>query len=126
MEKVSIQLDNAQSGGPKVCISHSRVTRNEGESAVVGTIYLGEGAFVSFDSGTMPIELFPASDGIEIAEIIVADKITEKARNLLDFLRSNCGESEKSLVELKCNGEDSDIYGKHLAQLIQDLEDCAR
>jgi hypothetical protein len=45
---------------------------------------------------------------------------------LLDFLRTNCGEGKDSVIEIVSNGEHSDLYGEHLASLLQDIESCVK
>lgn len=68
-------------------------------------------------------------EGLEMAlsarnkDISAFAALKKNSEALIKFLRNNSGDSEDYVIEIKCNGEDSDIYGKHISCLLTDLEE---
>lgn len=46
----------------------------------------------------------------------------EAATEMLTFFHGRCGADDSSIIEIICNGEHSDLYAQHVADLFTRLE----
>lgn len=102
-------------------IEKIKAERDAYKAVLIGAEYEGIDEIGEMDpisAGLIGVGVANATKGI----IKESDNVEQCARNLLTFFSENCGDSERSIVEIKCNGEDSDIYAAHVAGLLSDLE----